>query len=333
MEPSGDLDRRRSRLVDKEQPLRQTEERRAPGTEFGRGREAPGRDGLDVAVAVAGLRGQPDQVVPTLLPEHFPDRVLHRQSRLLTDRQSVSQPQRYRLTERLSIPLGTITGTKLKPTDLLVTRAPTPYGRWLQARCAERGWTSVRQAAGYIGINYEVLRTHLLGKFGPSVESIRTVADYFKVDRDWLEALSKQRDSQTEGDVLILRERDLNVAAGDGSEYEGQTWRYAPEPADRGHHFEVHPVRGNCLSPTVNDRERVIVDYDAGPTHGDVVLAVIEGASVLRLYVWEHGCFWLKAYRDHSPVPASEAKVLGVVKNIQRHPKAYGAYDLTGGQS
>ena len=55
---------------------------------------------------------------------------------------------------------------------------------WLRHKMEERGLTSARQLAQYTRIAHSAVAGYLRGEMRPSLESIRKLADYFKVDED-----------------------------------------------------------------------------------------------------------------------------------------------------
>lgn len=64
------------------------------------------------------------------------------------------------------------------------TTASTPFVRWLADLAAERGWTSGRQAAKYLGVNQAAFATWLRGEYLPDAASQEQLARGARVSPD-----------------------------------------------------------------------------------------------------------------------------------------------------
>ncbi|MDX1953485.1 MAG: transcriptional repressor LexA [Verrucomicrobiota bacterium] len=80
-------------------------------------------------------------------------------------------------------------------------------------------------------------------------------------------------------------------------------------------------VRGDSMiEKHIVDGDYVILEYGANPTPGDVVAALIDGASTLKTFVVEKGKPFLKAEnpRYSKLIPAEELEIQGIMIGLVR---------------
>lgn len=111
------------------------------------------------------------------------------------------------------------------------------------------------------------------------------------------------------------------AAAGYGLEAAPEYLPFMPEPSDRRHKFIGVEIRGDCLVPRIRPGEYVIVDTDASPREGDVVLAVHDGEIIVKLLERRNDDTYLIALRKRPPLKVNEdTRILGIVRMVMRRP-------------
>jgi len=120
---------------------------------------------------------------------------------------------------------------------------------------------------------------------------------------------------------IMVPETAQPASAGPGVFAEAEYWPYSPAPEERRHQFIAVPVVGDCMEPRLHDGSRVIVDKDASPRPGDIVVAVHDGETLIKQLEQRNGELWLVAYRGRPPVKVNEStRIIGVVKMAMYKP-------------
>lgn len=120
------------------------------------------------------------------------------------------------------------------------------------------------------------------------------------------------------GDVVMVPLVESLTAAGEGAVAGVEYWPYHLQPGEVDHkqRFAVL-VKGDCLSPRVQNGDVAVIDKLAVPKDTDVVAVQIDGESLLRII---HGAE-LVALNSHPPIPLSErVHVEGLVVSVSRRP-------------
>jgi transcriptional regulator with XRE-family HTH domain len=116
---------------------------------------------------------------------------------------------------------------------------------------------------------------------------------------------------------ILVPETSQPASAGAGVVVEAEYWPYMPAADEREHRFIAVPVSGDCMEPEIRSGHRVIVDLDASPRPGDIVLAVHDGESLVKILEERDGQMYLVALREQPPIRVDEqTRVLGVVKPL-----------------
>jgi len=109
------------------------------------------------------------------------------------------------------------------------------------------------------------------------------------------------------------------ASAGYGIIADAETVPYMPEPSERNHKFIAVEVRGDCMEPDLHDGEAVIVDTDASPQPGRIVLAAHDGEAIIKRLEQRNGDLYLVARRKRPAIKVTEeTRILGVVKGAYR---------------
>jgi len=120
---------------------------------------------------------------------------------------------------------------------------------------------------------------------------------------------------------ILVPETSQPASAGPGVFAEAEYWPYMPAADERRHQFVAVPVVGNCMEPRLREGERVIVDKDASPRPGDIVVAVHDGETIIKQLERRDGELWLVALQGRKPIRIDEStRLLGVVKMVMRRP-------------
>ena len=89
---------------------------------------------------------------------------------------------------------------------------------------------------------------------------------------------------------------------------------YVPTPEERGHEFIAVRVTGDCLAPMIAAGHIAIVDRNASPRAGDVVLAVHNSEVMVKILEQRNGDLWLVALSEQPPRKVDEGtRIIGVV--------------------
>ena len=120
---------------------------------------------------------------------------------------------------------------------------------------------------------------------------------------------------------LLVPETSQPASAGAGVVVEAEYWPYMPAAGERGHRFIAVPVSGDCMEPEIRSGHRVIVDLDASPRPGDIVLAIHDGESLVKILEERDGQMYLVALREQPPIRVDDqTRVLGVVRTVVYRP-------------
>lgn len=131
------------------------------------------------------------------------------------------------------------------------------------------------------------------------------------------EIISELRESMP----IMVPETAYPASAGPGAFAEVEYWAYSPTAEERRHRFVAVPVVGTCMEPRLFEGERIIVDKDASPKPGDLVVAIHDGETIIKQLEKRDGDLYLVALRDRAPVKVDEStRIIGVVKMVMRRP-------------
>lgn len=120
---------------------------------------------------------------------------------------------------------------------------------------------------------------------------------------------------------IMVDEIPATVSAGPGAPVEAEAWPYYPRPAERGHYFVAVEVVGTCMEPRIPQGARVIVDTEASPRPGDVVVADHDGERVVKVLERREGALYLVALRNEAPIKVTEqTRILGTVVYWGKRP-------------
>lgn len=84
-----------------------------------------------------------------------------------------------------------------------------------------------------------------------------------------------------ESTPIMVSETSQPASAGAGIAADAEQWPYWPPPGERQHRHIAVEVTGDCLVPRLLPGQRAIVNLDASPRHGDIVLAIHDGEAIL----------------------------------------------------
>ncbi len=95
---------------------------------------------------------------------------------------------------------------------------------------------------------------------------------------------------------------------------------YFPKTVEeRTHRFIAMPVEGHCLEPRIMDGDTIVVDLDATPTIGNVVLARQDYKLLVKILEDRSGQLWLVALQEeHSRKVTGNTEILGIVVGCAR---------------
>lgn len=204
----------------------------------------------------------------------------------------------------------------------------------------ERGLTQ-GQVATYGKITrpwLSLVETDRIGRADPDL--LRRLASALRVPADTLLAAAgysvtpvPMRERRTPDEIVAelqaaMRDSPILVplveqpaSAGPGGATEVEHWPYTPTPEERGHDFIAVEVRGDCMEPRLRPGEIAIIDRNASPRDGDIVLAVHEGEAVVKLLQQRNGDAYLVALRREERIKVNgETHILGVVRMVMHRP-------------
>lgn len=207
----------------------------------------------------------------------------------------------------------------------------TAFAEWLSERMQRRGLNQ-SQVAAYAGVHPSSVNAWLKGSSFPSTRSCRRLAEVFGVPVAEVYNLAghgtpdyvpppRQELSPVERMLEAISEMPLPVpvveqlaSAGEGQGAVIETL-WVPPTATGGRRPNLLGlrVRGTSMEPEVHDGDTVIIDRDATPKPGDVVVASVgDDVFVKRLERKSDGRLVLRGNNGRL-VPADEALVAGVV--------------------
>lgn len=178
---------------------------------------------------------------------------------------------------------------------------------------------AVSQLAERSGVSQPTIRGWLRGEQEPTPELLKQVAPHLKVRADDLIRAAYTMPRRRW--VILVPETTQAVSAGPGSISEGERWPYLPSPEERFHNFIAIPVTGDCMEPRIRPGERVLVDKDASPRPGDIVVVIHDGEALVKQVERRDGKLYLVALQKRSPIEwTEETHVVGVVKMVMHRP-------------
>ncbi len=135
------------------------------------------------------------------------------------------------------------------------------------------------------------------------------------------EELLRQLEASLTRTPILVPVTEHPASAGFGVEGVAEYLPYMPETGERRHRFIAVEVRGDCMEPRIHAREHVIVDTDASPRPGDIVLAVHDGEIIIKGLEQHDGGMYLVALQKRPPLKVNEeTRIIGVVKMVMRKP-------------
>lgn len=227
---------------------------------------------------------------------------------------------------------------------LTMSKGPKgPVAELLQRLRRERGMTQVQLAiaASRFHPMSRAWVTHVENGLitRPEREKLEAIARVLRVPPETLLAVAGYRleplpirDREPEEIVqeltVVLRQRPILVpetrspaSAGPGAPGDVELWPYHPRREEQGHQFIAVRVTGDCMVPRIMPGHVVIVDKDASPRPGDIVLAVHDGETIIKQLEQRNGDFYLTAMQGPAPLRVDEhTRILGVVRKVSYEP-------------
>jgi len=203
----------------------------------------------------------------------------------------------------------------------------------------EREGLSQKYLADSLGVAESTYSRYEAGLRKVPLPDLRHLARLLGVTTDQLlgvEPLPPPR-QRAPGDILreleaaIRREVELGpvkvypaggtVSAGAGAPGEGEPVYYIPRPGERAHTFVWVEVVGACMEPRVHEGDTVIVDTEASPREGDIVVALHDGRKLVKQLERRGERMYLVALQGQSPIEVDEStRILGVVREARYVP-------------
>ncbi len=216
---------------------------------------------------------------------------------------------------------------------------PEHVGALIKRLRSERGLTQ-GQLATYAQVTRSWLSLVELGRRErPEREMLERVASVLRVPPETLLAAAgyrvtpvpprKQRTPQE-----IIRELEATmreapimvevlpqpVSAGAGAP-EVESVPFWPKPGERNHVYKAVEVVGECMEPRIMRGHFVIVDLNAEPRAGDVVVAQDDGEYLVKILEQRNGDLYLVAVQPQPPIKVTErTRIVGVVKGAHYTP-------------
>lgn len=208
----------------------------------------------------------------------------------------------------------------------------TPFGEWLLQQLERRDWTQADFARLSHLSNTNISRW-INNERVPSSQSCLRIAKVFDMNEDLVlslaghkEPLGKPKPARSFDDILRELDAERPVAvpiieqiasAGRGEAAVGYV--YLPPMGRRRPGLFAMRVRGQCMSPRIEDGDTIIVDREQPAEVGKIVLAVAgdDWNMVLVKYLVDRGGKrWLEPLQG-SPILVDESvRIVGVVKQI-----------------
>lgn len=203
----------------------------------------------------------------------------------------------------------------------------------------ERGLTQ-GQLAAFAGVTRAWLsRVELGDRERPDPDRLEAIAVVLRVPPETLLAaagyrvtpLPEHRQSTDEiARELLARLQDSPImvpetrqpaSAGAGVLADAEQWPYFPPPGERSHRHIAVEVVGDCLVPRLYPGQRAIVNLDASPKPGDIVLAIHDGESLLKILEERTDGFHLVALQNRPARKVNgETRIIGVVRMYMGRP-------------
>ncbi len=149
------------------------------------------------------------------------------------------------------------------------------------------------------------------------IETIPTLAGWFTSD----DLPNAEAGPRVTGRVPLIS----SVQAGEMTEATdlyapGYAEEFVPTTAPIHRHTYALRIKGDSMEPLIPEGYIVIVEPEADPREGDVVVAKNgDHEANVKLLVKVSGDWWLKpANRDYKPKPLGDAKIIGVVVAAER---------------
>jgi len=214
---------------------------------------------------------------------------------------------------------------------LTYDRGMNDFGLWLANEIDKRDWKQADMARE-LKVNTGVISSWVNGQRRPSYESCLIIARALAIDPDTVvtkagrETTAPPRRARSFDDILRELDAERPVAvpiieqiasAGRGEAAVGYV--YLPPMGRRRPGLFAMRVRGQCMSPRIEDGDTIIVDREQIAEIGKIVLAVTgdDWNLVLVKYLVERGGKrWLEPLQGHPILVDESVTIVGVVKQI-----------------
>jgi len=206
------------------------------------------------------------------------------------------------------------------------------FGEWLMEQIERREWTQA-DFARESKLNPQNISRWINNERVPSPASCLRIASVLRVDEDVVLRAASHKPAQDQKPRArsfddILRELDAErpvavpiieqiASAGRGEAAVGYV--YLPPMGRRRPGLFAMRVRGQCMSPRIEDGDTIIVDREQIAEIGKIVLAVTgdDWNLVLVKYLVERGGKrWLEPLQGHPILVDESVTIVGVVKQI-----------------
>lgn len=151
------------------------------------------------------------------------------------------------------------------------------------------------------GLTVQALSTYENGSATPPFETMRTLAMFYNVDPKYLMGYGDfYIDKETEDDyvsVSVLQSLPFGIPPQAVSSFDG-TVTVKKEGVSKNT-FAIR-VQDDSMSPELQERDTVIVDMDAAPDGGDIVLAFVDYTEAKFFFFREEDSFVKLYYPAHS---------------------------------
>ena len=199
-----------------------------------------------------------------------------------------------------------------------MAEAVGPFGEYLESLMEAKG-LSVRDLAAKAGVSPQAIHSWIRGSSLPSNDSIGLIALHLGADAQEMIGVSL-RSPKPQHIIFVPVVKSL-ASAGPGSLANVEYWPYLPPPWARGHEFIAIEVTGTCMEPEIHEGEWALVDKNIVPEHGDFVVAIHEGETVLKQLELRGRKHYLVALQNEPPLEVNgQTHIVGKVITIQRDP-------------
>lgn len=164
----------------------------------------------------------------------------------------------------------------------------------------------------------------LAAALGVSVSELMGEAHAERPPRRSPEELARELLHELEAQTPILvPETTQRASARSGvGPCDAEVWPYMPEQGERRHNFEVVPVKGDCVELVAREGHRAVVNRDASPQPGDIVVAIHDGEALVKYLQLEGDKLILRAIGACAPIEVTKDTVIvGVVRQVSYRPK------------